>query len=117
VCASLLYRLNLSGGSKTKFVVSDQHPNITACALPEWLPGEIVYSMVVEFSRRLRDELIILQNNASNYIARGHRRTKSSDTGRLSMSSVLSDDAESDPEKMEKVKAFSAEQEATGNAD
>ena len=117
----MLHRLNLSGGDKAKFVVSDQHTNITPCALPEWLPGEIVYALVVEFSRKLREDLIMLQNNARNSIATGHRRTSSTDTGRLTMGSTMSDsdDAESDPEKMERAKLFSTGQEATvtDNAD
>ena len=94
MCANLLYQLNNSIDSKSKFVVSDEHSNITACALPEWLPGGIVYSMVVEFSRRLRDELEILRNDISNGSSRnpGHKRTNTNDTGRMSMGSNTSED-------------------------
>ena len=70
MCAFLLSLLNKSEGHKTKFVVSDEHSNITACTLPEWLPGGIVYSMVVEFSRRLRVEL----QNAMDSKSSGHDR-------------------------------------------
>jgi hypothetical protein len=81
VCAHLLYLLNTT--YNTRFVISDEHSNITACALPEWLPGEIVYSMVVEFRNRLREELKRLQKTVS---LRG--RAGTSDTVRMSMDSV-----------------------------
>jgi hypothetical protein len=92
-------------GNKTKFVVSDEHSNITACPLPEWLPGEIVHAMVVEFSRRLRVELKKLQN-VMHSKALGHNRTKMSDTGRMSVDSTVSEEfADSDAE--EEALAFS----------
>jgi hypothetical protein len=69
---------------KTKFIISDEHTNITSCALPESLPADIVYLMVVEFSRRLREELGKLQESTSN--PRG--RAGTSDTGRGSMDSI-----------------------------
>jgi hypothetical protein len=85
VCAFLLKLLNKY--YKTTFVVSDQHANITACALPEWLPGDIIHSMVVEFSRRLRAELNILQRSS------GRSRARTSDTGRMSIDSVRSQES------------------------
>lgn len=45
--------------------------------------------MVVEFSRRLRDELSIFQRSGS-----GHSRTRSSDTGRMSIDTVGSQESE-----------------------
>ena len=83
MCAYLLYLLNKH--RKTKFIVSDEHTNITACALPEWLPGEIVYMMVVEFSHRLREELTNLQS-----ISQQRGQAGTSDTGRMSMDSIRS---------------------------
>ena len=83
VCTYLLYLLNKH--HKTKFIVSDEHTNITACTLTEWLPGEIVYMMVVEFSRRLREELTSLQS-----ISQQRGRAGTSDTGRMSMDSIRS---------------------------
>ena len=113
MCAFLLSLLNRSEGRhKTKFVVSDEHTNITACTLPEWLPGQIVYLMVVEFSRRLRVELKILvdslESNASGRSCVGHVRTKSSDTGRFSLASALSEDM-ADAGAVDQVEAFSGE--------
>ena len=79
--AYLLYLLNKH--RKAKFIVSDEHTNIRPYALPEWLPGEIVYMMVMEFSRRLREELTSLQS-----ISQQQGRVGTSDTGRMSMDSV-----------------------------
>ena len=81
MCAYLLYLLNKH--RKAKFIVSDEHTNIRPCALPEWLPGEIVYMMVMEFSCRLREELTSLQS-----ISQQRGRAGTSDTGRMSMDSV-----------------------------
>ena len=80
MCAYLLYLLNKH--HKAKFIVSDEHTNIRACALPEWLPGEIVYMMVMEFSCRLREELTSLQS-----ISQQQGQAGTSDTGRMSMDS------------------------------
>ena len=80
VCAFLLYLLNRHCG--TKFVVSDEHFNISPCSLPEWLPGNIVHLMVEEFSRRLREELSKLLSTDNNNL-RG--RAGTSDTGRISI--------------------------------
>ena len=87
VCAYLLYLLKKH--RKTKFIVSDEHTNITACTLPEWLPGEIVCMMVVEFSCRLREELISLQS-----ISQQRGQVGTSDTGRMSMDSIRSQESE-----------------------
>jgi hypothetical protein len=93
VCASLLKLLNDSKDCEANFVVSDEHYNITPCTLPKWLPGNYVHAMVVEFSRKLRVELTDLRK-ASNSPAQGHGRTKSSDTGRMSMDSNESQEAD-----------------------
>jgi hypothetical protein len=82
VCAFLLHLLNKH--YNTKFVISDEHTNITSCALPEWIPGDIVSKMVVEFSRRLRRELTKLQSRTSE--PRG--RAGTSDTARASLDSI-----------------------------
>ena len=87
VCAYLLYLLNKH--CKTKFIVSDEHTNITACTLPEWLPGEIVCMMVVEFSHRLREELTSLQS-----ISQQRGRAGTSDTGRMSIDCIGSQESE-----------------------
>ena len=84
VCAFLLHLLNIHCG--TKFVVSDEHSNISACSLPEWLPGNIVRLMVEEFSRRLREELNKLTANNN---LRG--RVGTSDTARISIDSLRSE--------------------------
>jgi hypothetical protein len=56
---------------------------MTPCAIPIWLPGNIVYEMVLEFSRRLGDELSKLQ------VTRGLRgRSNTSDTARMSSESL-----------------------------
>lgn len=60
MCAFLLNLLNQQ--FKTNFLISDAHSNISSCTLPEWLPGDIVHLMVVEFGCRLREELRELQN-------------------------------------------------------
>ena len=83
MCAYLLSLLNKH--RKAKFIVSDEHTNIRPCALPEWLPGEIVYLMVMEFNHRLREELTSLQS-----ISQQRGRVGTSDTGRMSMDSVRS---------------------------
>jgi len=82
VCSFLLQLLNKH--YKTKFVISDEHSNITSCALPEWLPANIVHLMVLEFSRRLRRELTKLQASTSEL--RG--RAGTSDTARASIDST-----------------------------
>ena len=63
----------------------DEHSNISACALPEWLPGEVVHSMVVEFSRRLREALNKLQESDN---LQGQVGT--SDMGMMSLDSIRS---------------------------
>jgi len=83
VCAYLLTLLNLH--FETNFVISDEHSNITSCALPEWLPETIVSLMVVEFGRRLRVELHNLRSSNLH-----GRRLGTSDTTRCSMDSVRS---------------------------
>lgn len=83
VCASLLRLLNKH--NETNFVITDEHAKITSCALPEWLPGDVVFEMVREFSLRLRKELSKLQQNMEQ---RGRARTV--DTGRMSVDSVRS---------------------------
>jgi hypothetical protein len=105
VCAYLLSLLNGLEGRKGKaFVVSDEHSHITSCTLPKWLPGDIIYSMVVEFSRRLRVELTRLQR--TSYVqARGHGPTRSSDTGRMSVNSNVTQESDDEEEQTE---AFSA---------
>ena len=80
MCAYLFYLLNKH--RKAKFIVSDEHTNIRACALPEWLPEEIVYMMVMEFGHRLREELTSLQS-----ISQQRGREGTSDTGRMSTDS------------------------------
>lgn len=72
-----------------KFLTSDEHSNITPCALPEWLPGKIVHLMVVEFGRRLKVELHKLQISNELRLRRG-----TTDTVRMSMDSVRSDESE-----------------------
>lgn len=84
MCSFLLHLLNKHHGRK--FVISDEHTNITSCALPEWLPGDIIRLMVVEFSGRLREELSKLMNGISELRA----RTRTSDTARISIDSIVS---------------------------
>lgn len=87
MCAFLLRLLNEN--YKTKFVISDQHSNITSCVLPKWLPTQIVRLMVLEFGGRLREELGKLQKkNGTISELRGRART--SDTGRMSLDSIRS---------------------------
>lgn len=109
VCASLLSHLNKpeddDDDAAFKFVVSDEHSNITACPLPEWLSEKKVYTMVVEFSRRLRVELKKLQD-ASTSRAGGHYRTKTTDTARLSINSDLSQDYPESDEDDKQIEAF-----------
>ena len=35
-----LLALSVEQTPQAKFIVSDEHTNIRACALPEWLPGD-----------------------------------------------------------------------------
>jgi hypothetical protein len=62
VCSYLFHLLNEHCGAN--FVISDEDTNMTPCALPEWLPGKIVRLMVLEFSRRLREELTELRQES-----------------------------------------------------
>jgi predicted metal-dependent hydrolase len=84
VCSHLLYLLNKT--YKTNFIISDEHTNITPCALPEWLSEEIVLQMVMEFSRRLREEL----NKLKRHINQQRTRASTTDTARVSLDSVMS---------------------------
>jgi hypothetical protein len=98
VCAFLLHLLNIHCG--TKFVVSDEHSNVSACALPEWLPGKVVRLMVQEFSGRLREELDKLADSNNQ-----RARVRTSDTGQLSMGSIRSLKHEPIPDWHEDVNA------------
>jgi hypothetical protein len=102
VCAYLLSLLNglEDRNGNAKFVISDEHSHITSCTLPKWLPGDIVYSMVVEFSRRLRVELTRLQSTSYGQ-ARGHGPTRSSDTGRMSVNSNVTQESDDEEEQTE----------------
>ena len=104
VCAFLLNLLNKH--YETKFVISDVHPNVTSCALPEWLPKDIVYLMVREFSRRLRQELSKLQESSSRRGQRG--RADSSNTVRASVDSARSGESEPGVSKL-REKEFAEE--------
>jgi hypothetical protein len=80
VCSYLLRLLNEHCGAE--FVISDEHTNITPCALPVWLPEKIVRLMVLEFSGRLREELTELrQKSMSQLPVQG--RAGSSGIGRI----------------------------------
>jgi len=68
---------------KTDFAVTDEHSNVTPCTLSEWLPGDIIYLMVLEFSRRLRMELTKLLETGNTKGLRG--RAGTSDTARMSL--------------------------------
>lgn len=61
------------------------HSNITSCAIPDWLPRDIVIKMVEEFSSRLKVELNNLQR-----VSGGRGRADTSNTGRMSMDSLRS---------------------------
>jgi hypothetical protein len=100
VCAFLLNLLNKQ--FKTKFVVSDVHSNITPCALPEWFPGNIVRSMVVEFGRRLKEELCMLQESTGQ-----RRQADTTDTVRMSMDSIRSTESQGREDDFS-VNAFSS---------
>jgi hypothetical protein len=80
VCSHLLRLLNEHCGAK--FVISDEHTNITPCALPEWLPGKIVRLMVLEFSHRLREELTELRQKSIRQLP-VRSRAGTSGTGRI----------------------------------
>ena len=83
MCIFVLQQLNKLHG--TKFVISDGHTNITPCALPGWLPEDVVREVVLKFSNSLREELGRLQSLSQR---RGRART--TDTGRISYDSVIS---------------------------
>jgi hypothetical protein len=83
VCSYLLRLLNEHCGAK--FVISDEHTYVSPCALPVWLPENIVRLMVLEFSGRLREELIKLQVESKNQL-RG--RADTSHTARISIDSI-----------------------------
>ena len=70
------------------FLTTAGHSTITACTLPEWLPADIIKAMTVEFGRRLRGDLVRLQQRTEVL----RRRTSSIDTRRISVdSSILSE--------------------------
>jgi hypothetical protein len=98
VCAHLLDILETPDGKK--FYTTGRHSTITGCTLPEWLPADIVNAMVVEFGRRLRRELVKLQQRTKVL----RRRTSSSDTRRISVDTVKSGNEEIDDEFL--VEAF-----------
>lgn len=61
------------------------HSTITACTLPEFLPDELIDQMVVEFGLRLRKELVNLRKTTPVQRA----RTRTNDTRRISMESLV----------------------------
>ena len=66
------------------FLTTASHSTITACTLPEWLPADIIKAMTVEFGRRLRGDLVRLQQRTEVL----RRRTSSIDTRRISVDSI-----------------------------
>lgn len=100
VCAFLLFLLNKHKG--TDFVISDEHNNITPCAVPDWLPEEIVLMMVMEFSSRLREALSKLQKS----ISEARARSASIDTTRMSLESVRPT-MRKGPKEADMIEAFS----------
>jgi len=61
------------------------HSTITACTLPEFLSEEFIDQMTVEFGLRLRKELVNLWKTTPVQRA----RTRTSDTRRISMESLV----------------------------
>lgn len=79
VCAHLLRILKT--WDKKLFIVTGEHSQFTACALPPGLPDTIVEQMVLEFAGRLRKELVrLLKTNKVT-----HSRVRSTDSRRLSL--------------------------------
>ena len=66
------------------FFATEEHSTITPCTLPEWLPANIIETMVVEFGAKLRRELVKLQKGTGIL----QRRTSSTDTRRISIDSM-----------------------------
>ena len=69
VCIFVLQQLNKLELHGTKFVISDGHTNITPCALPGWLPEDVVREVVLKFSNSLREELGRLQSLSQRIVA------------------------------------------------
>lgn len=82
-CVCYLLKLLKTHDGKM-FVTTGEHSKITSCTLPEWLPVDIIEQMAVEFGRRLRKELVKLQQ--STEVLR--RRVDSTDTRRISLDSI-----------------------------
>ena len=59
MCAHLLKLLKTH--DEKMFFATEEHSTITPCTLPEWLPANIIKTMVVEFGAKLRRELVKLQ--------------------------------------------------------
>jgi hypothetical protein len=72
---------------KKKFLTTGGHSTITACTLPEWLPANIINEMVIEFGKKLRNELVKLHQRGNEVL---RRRASSNDTRRISLDSVES---------------------------
>ena len=82
MCAHLLGLLKTSDGNS--FIVKGNHNTITACTLPEWLPDDVIASMILEFGSRLRRELVKLKQHTEMV----KTRALSTDSGWLSMDSL-----------------------------
>jgi hypothetical protein len=61
VCTYLLGLSDFNTWDGKEFVFSGKHSRITACSLPEELPGHIIQKMLLKFGGQLRQELIELK--------------------------------------------------------
>jgi len=78
VCAYLL--------SLLLFVFTGAHHTIWSCGLPEWIPPQIIASMISKFGGQLKDELINLKQRTEVLLLPSDHSTGS---GGLSMSNSV----------------------------
>jgi hypothetical protein len=62
VCAHLLKLLTSLSWDRKPFMVTGQHNTVASCSLPEWLPSDVIYHMILKFGDLLREELVQLMN-------------------------------------------------------
>jgi hypothetical protein len=66
------------------FITRGSHDTITACALPNWTPPDVLQEMLDRYGRILRSELVQLMERTNP----DNMRSRSSSSNGLSMGSI-----------------------------
>ena len=82
---------------RKRFITTGGHSTITPCTLPESLPADIIKAIVVEFGKRLRGDLVKIQQHAEVL----RQRTSSIDTRRISLESMMQRNEEVDCDEID----------------